>query len=403
MDGLPAFNRLSAQLLFGQGAPALAEGRVATIQGLSARGCGSLLAFRLTNGCRAGHGVTAARRSFHCKVPSRPGPCAERCSCPPAERVTQAVYLSSPTWGNHMNIFGDERVEWRTYRYFNAATVSLDFDGVYACVFAYGPDHICAGMMADLLAAPQGSVVLLHGCAHNPTGIDPTGTQWAELAALCASRKLLPFFDVAYQGFASGDLEVDAAAPRLFTAAGLELLVAQSYSKNLGLYCERIGALSVVLADASAVQPVLGQLKRIARSMYSNPPAHGARLVAEILGDGAISDGAGSRPPQADLSITVELLASWKVELAAMAGRIQSVRRQLFDSLSALHPGHDWHFVVNQIGMFSFTGLSPAQVENMTARHKVFMTKDGRISLAGLSSAKVSHVAAALVDSILHF
>jgi len=142
-------------------------------------------------------------------------------------------------------------------------------------------------MLADLGAAPEGSVVVLHGCAHNPTGIDPSGEQWAALAELCARRRLLPFFDVAYQGFASGDLDVDAAAPRLFAAAGLELLVAQSYSKNLGLYSDRVGALNVLLADARTAPAVLSQLKRIARSMYSNPPAHGAKLVAEVLGDGA--------------------------------------------------------------------------------------------------------------------
>jgi aspartate aminotransferase, chloroplastic len=236
-------------------------------------------------------------------------------------------------------------------------------------------------MVADLTAAPAGSVVLLHGCAHNPTGIDPTEAQWGELAALCASRQLLPFFDVAYQGFASGSLEKDAFAPRLFASRGLELLVAQSYSKNMGLYCERVGALSVLLSDKAAVQPVLGQLKRIARAMYSNPPAHGARLVAEILGDAELSE-------------------AWTVELAAMAGRIHSVRVQLYEALCALNPSHNWRFVMDQIGMFSFTGLTPAQVENMTARHKIFMTKDGRISLAGLSSAKVPLVAAALDDSI---
>jgi aspartate aminotransferase len=143
------------------------------------------------------------------------------------------------------------------------------------------------GLIADLQAAPEGSVIVLHGCAHNPTGVDPTPAQWGAIADVCAARRHLPFFDVAYQGFATGDLEADAAAPRLFAARGLELLVAQSYSKNLGLYAERIGALNFLASDAAAGARALSQLKRIARAMYSNPPAHGARLVAEILGDRA--------------------------------------------------------------------------------------------------------------------
>jgi hypothetical protein len=141
--------------------------------------------------------------------------------------------------------------------------------------------------MADLGAAPEGSVIVLHGCAHNPTGVDPTLAQWGAIADLCIARKFVPFFDVAYQGFATGDLEGDAAAPRLFAARGMELFVAQSYSKNLGLYAERIGALNLLAAGAPEVGRALSQLKRIARAQYSNPPVHGARLVAEIVGDRA--------------------------------------------------------------------------------------------------------------------
>lgn len=158
----------------------------------------------------------------------------------------------------------------------------------------------------------------------------------------------------------------------------------QSYSKNMGLYAERIGALNLVLAESASTQPVLSQLKRIARAMYSNPPVHGARLVAEIVGDAA-------------------LFEAWKGELAGMAGRIKAVRQQLFAALTKLNPDKDWSFVVKQIGMFSFTGLSPAQVENMIGKHKVFMTKDGRISLAGLNSAKVDFVAAAIDDSYRNY
>jgi aspartate aminotransferase len=276
----------------------------------------------------------------------------------------QVVYISDPTWGNHKNIFSDEKVEWKTYRYYDPTTVGLDF----------------AGMVADLQAAPEGSIVILHGCAHNPTGIDPTPAQWGQLAQLCATRRLLPFFDVAYQGFATGDLDADAAAPRLFAAAGLEMLVAQSYSKNLGLYSERVGAINVVLASKDNAAQVLSQLKRCARGNYSNPPGHGARIVATVVGDPL-------------------LFGRWKQELQGMAGRITSVRAQLRKALEARDGAKNWGFVTSQIGMFSFTGLSPAQVENMTAKWHIYMTKDGRISLAGLNSASVDRLADAMVDS----
>jgi aspartate aminotransferase len=276
----------------------------------------------------------------------------------------RVVYLSDPTWGNHKNIFTDEKVEWRTYRYYDPATVGLDF----------------AGMIADLEAAADGSIVVLHGCAHNPTGIDPTPAQWAKVADVCLAKKLIPFFDVAYQGFATGDLDADAAAPRLFASRGLEMFVAQSYSKNLGLYSERVGALNVVLASSAQAPAVLSQLKRAARPNYSNPPAQGAKIVSTIVGDAA-------------------MFARWKQELKGMAGRIAGVRTKLRAALEARAPGRDWGFVTAQIGMFSFTGLAPAQVENMTNKWHIYMTKDGRISLAGLSSAKVEYVADALVDS----
>jgi aspartate aminotransferase len=332
IDGLAAFNAATARLLLGDGSPALADGRVATIQGLS--GTGSL---------RVGAAFLAKFR-------------------PPGT----VVYCSDPTWGNHFNIFGDAGLATAKYRYFYPATVGLDFEG----------------MLADLGAAPPGSVIVLHGCAHNPTGVDPTREQWAAIADVCAARSLLPFFDVAYQGFASGDLDADAWAPRFFAHdKGLEILVAQSYSKNLGLYSERVGALNFVLADPGAATRSLSQAKRIARALYSNPPAHGARIVAAVVGDPA-------------------LFAQWKTEMAAMAGRIKAVRTRLADELAAAAPGRDWGFVTRQIGMFSFTGLTPAQVKRMTDVHHVYMTGDGRISLAGLSEAKAGYLAAAMADAI---
>ncbi|KAK3438098.1 hypothetical protein EUGRSUZ_C02721 [Eucalyptus grandis] len=244
-------------------------------------------------------------------------------------------------------------------------TVGLDFEG----------------MIADIKDAPEGSFILLHGCAHNPTGIDPNPEQWEKIANVIQKKNHIPFFDVAYQGFASGSLDPDAGSVRLFAARGMELLVAQSYSKNLGLYAERIGAINVVCSTADAATRVKSQLKQLARLMYSNPPVHGAKIVANIVSDPA-------------------LFNDWKAEMEMMAGRIKNVRQKLNDSLSAKDKsGKDWSFILKQIGMFSFTGLSKTQSENMTNKWHVYMTKDGRISLAGLNLAKCEYLADAIVDS----
>jgi len=220
------------------------------------------------------------------------------------------------------------------------------------------------------------------GCAHNPTGVDPTREQWASIADACERNSHLPFFDVAYQGFASGSLDDDAWAPRYFAHdRKLEIMVAQSYSKNLGLYAERVGALNFVLSDPGAAARSLSQAKRIARAIISNPPVHGARIAAEVVGDDALFD-------------------QWKSEMKQMADRIKSVRSLLQKELERASPDRDWSFVTRQIGMFSFTGLTPAQVERMTSEHHVFMTKDGRISLAGLSAAKAPYLADAIADCV---
>ncbi|CAL8465616.1 g5152 [Coccomyxa elongata] len=329
IQGLEAFNKATAELLLGADNAAVKEGRVATLQSLS--GTGSL----------------RVAADFIAKF--LPGTTA---------------YLSNPTWGNHKNIFADAGVEWKWYRYFDAATVGLDFEG----------------LMEDIRAAPEGSVIVLHGCAHNPTGVDPTREQWQQIADLVIEKNHLPFFDVAYQGFASGSLDDDAWAPRYFVSRGMEVIVAQSYSKNLGLYAERVGAINFVLADAEAAKRVMSQLKRIARALYSNPPVHGARIASLVV----------SRP---------ELFAEWNEEMEYMSGRIKTVRQDLYDELVKLNGDKDWSFILRQLGMFSFTGLNPAQVENMTNKHHVYMTKDGRISLAGLPSSKAAYLAAAIDDS----
>ncbi|KAK3252020.1 L-asparaginase 1 [Cymbomonas tetramitiformis] len=330
IDGLPAFKKCTAELLLGADSSIIAENKIATLQSLS--GTGSL---------RIGAAYINAWL---------PG---------------KTVYLSNPTWGNHKNIFADAGVEWKMYRYFDPETVGLDF----------------AGMMEDIKGAPDGSIIVLHGCAHNPTGVDPTKEQWEEIASLCQEKGHLPFFDVAYQGFASGSLEEDAFAPRMFAEKGLEFLCSQSYSKNLGLYGERVGAINAVVNDAAVATRVASQMKRQARAMYSNPPVHGARIVSEVVGD-------------------EDMFNEWKAEMEMMSGRIKSVRGKLYDYLCEKMPEKDWSFVTRQIGMFSFTGLTPAQVENMTNKWEVYMTKDGRISLAGLSAAKAEYLADAIVDSI---
>ena len=329
IDGFAPFNKVSAELMFGADSELLASGKIVTLQSLS--GTGSLRV-----------GAAFVNRFF-------PG---------------AKVYIPNPSWGNHKNIFADAGVEVAQYKYFDPETIGLDF----------------SGMMADLESAPEGSVVILHACAHNPTGIDPTVEQWKEVLEICQRKGFLPFFDSAYQGFASGDLITDAFAVRMFADAGLEMLVSQSYAKNLGLYGERVGALHCVAKDEGNAKRALSQLKRLARALYSNPPTTGARIVAEVVGD-------------------PELFEEWKGEMMGMAGRIKEVRQQLVDCLKQKSPNRSWDFITDQIGMFSYTGMSPAQVENMTNKHHVYMTKDGRISLAGLSSGKVEYLANAIVDS----
>ncbi|URD98534.1 Aspartate aminotransferase [Musa troglodytarum] len=234
ITGLADFNKLSAKLIFGADSPAIQENRVATVQCLS--GTGSL---------RVGGEFLA--RHYH-------------------ERT---IYIPQPTWGNHPKVFTLAGLSVKTYRYYDPTTRGLNFEG----------------LLADLSAAPPGAIVLLHACAHNPTGVDPTLDQWEQIRLLMRSKGLLPFFDSAYQGFASGNLDADAQSVRMFVADGGECLTAQSYAKNMGLYGERVGALSIVCKSADVATRVESQLKLVIRPMYSNPPIHGASIVATILKD----------------------------------------------------------------------------------------------------------------------
>ncbi|KAL5558814.1 hypothetical protein UlMin_035025 [Ulmus minor] len=324
--GLVEFNKLSAKLILGADSPAIQENRVTTVQCLS--GTGSL---------RVGGEFLA--RHYH-------------------ERT---IYIPLPTWGNHPKVFTLAGLSVKTYRYYDPATRGLDFQG----------------LLEDLGSAPSGAIVLLHACAHNPTGVDPTLDQWEQIRQLIRSKALLPFFDSAYQGFASGSLDADAQPVRLFAGDGGECLVAQSYAKNMGLYGERVGALSIVCKTADVASRVESQLKLVIRPMYSNPPIHGASIVAAILRDR-------------------DLYNDWTVELKAMADRIISMRQQLFDALRTRGTPGDWSHIIKQIGMFTFTGLNAEQVVFMTKEYHIYMTSDGRISMAGLSSKTVPHLADAI-------
>ncbi|CAI0543333.1 unnamed protein product, partial [Linum tenue] len=327
ITGLADFNKLSAKLILGADSPAIQDNRVTTVQCLS--GTGSLRV-----------GAEFLARHYH-------------------EQKT--ICIPNPTWGNHPKIFNLAGLSVKTYRYYDPATKGLDFQG----------------LLEDLGAAPSGAIVLLHACAHNPTGVDPTLEQWEQIRQLIRSKQLLPFFDSAYQGFASGSLDADAESVRMFVADGGECLAAQSYAKNMGLYGERVGALSIVCKAADVASRVESQLKLVIRPMYSNPPIHGASIVAAILKDS-------------------EMYREWTVELKAMADRILSMRQQLFEALSARGTPGDWSHIIKQIGMFTFTGLNSEQVAFMTKEYHIYMTSDGRISMAGLSSRTVPHLADAI-------
>lgn len=232
-------------------------------------------------------------------------------------------------------------------------------------------------LLNDMDAAPNGSAFLLHACAHNPTGYDPSIEQWKEISQLMKHKNHIPFFDCAYQGFASGDADHDALAIRTFVDDGHNILLAQSYAKNFGLYGERVGALSVVCASAEEKDRVESQLKIIIRPMVSNPPANGARIVEQILSDDQLSK-------------------QWYGECKQMAERIIEMRHLLRSNLQDLGSQHDWSHVTDQIGMFSFTGLSPEQVAKLQSDYSIYCTGDGRFSMAGINSSNVAYIAEAV-------
>ncbi|EAT84981.2 hypothetical protein SNOG_07515 [Parastagonospora nodorum SN15] len=232
-------------------------------------------------------------------------------------------------------------------------------------------------MVADIKAMPKGSIILLHACAHNPTGVDPTEDQWVKIADAVKAGDHFPFFDMAYQGFASGDTNKDAFALRHFIKEGLYPVLCQSFAKNMGLYGERVGAFSVVCESADEKKRVDSQIKILVRPLYSNPPVHGARIASEILNDPSLNK-------------------QWLGEVKGMADRIITMRALLKENLEKLGSKHDWSHITSQIGMFAYTGLKPEQMDALAKEHSVYATKDGRISVAGITSENVGRLAEAI-------
>jgi aspartate aminotransferase len=337
-SGLPEFQSVSPALLLGKDSPALKEKRVVCVQSISGTGA-------LRIGC-------AFIKQF---LPEG-----------------TLVYVPDPTWGNHYGVIEAAGLKAAKYRYLDKETMKVNIKG----------------LLEDLENAPNRSVILLHVCAHNPTGVDPTKDDWKQIADLIRRKNHVTFFDSAYQGFASGDLDKDAYSVRLFVDEGLEFMAAQSYAKNFGLYGERIGAINFVTKDQKTAEAILSQVMRIVRVMYSSPPLHGARIVALTLSDES-------------------LFNMWKKDLTGMANRIIEMREALLSGLekrntpSPVKSGN-WKHITEQIGMFSFTGLNPQQVKRLIDTHHIYLTSDGRISMAGLNPSNVDYVCDAIHEVSTH-
>ncbi|MDH5540726.1 MAG: aspartate/tyrosine/aromatic aminotransferase [Rhizobacter sp.] len=325
IEGAANFRSAVQDLLFGAEHEAIKSGRVATIQSVGSSG-----------GLKVGADFLA--RQF-----------------PEAQ-----VWVSDPTWDNHRSMFEGSGLKVHIYPYYDARTGGLKFDA----------------MLAALAELPPRSVVLLHACCHNPTGVDLTNAQWDRLIPVLRERQLLSYLDLAYQGFGDG-IEADAYAVRAMATAGLSFFVANSFSKSMSVYGERCGALSVVCPDAAQADNVLGQLKFAVRRNYSSPPIHGGQIVATVLTD-------------------PRLRKAWEGEVAAMRERILLMRKKLHGVMQAKLPGRDFDYFLTQRGMFSYTGLSAAQVDVLREQHAVYLVRSGRMCVAGLNSANVEATAVAM-------
>jgi aromatic-amino-acid transaminase len=329
IDGIAAYDAAVKGLVFGADSDVVKSGRVATVQGIGG-----------TGGLKIG-------ADFLKKL-----------------NPNAKVLISDPSWENHRALFTNAGFTVETYRYYDAAKLGVDFDG----------------MLADLNAAAPGTIILLHACCHNPTGYDITPAQWDQVIAAVQANNLVPFLDMAYQGFGYGIAE-DGAVIGKFVAAGLDFFVSTSFSKSFSLYGERVGALSVVCKDKEETDRVLSQLKIVIRTNYSNPPIHGGAIVAAVLGN-------------------PELRALWEKELGEMRVRIKAMRQKLVDGLKAAGVKQDMSFITTQIGMFSYSGLTKDQMVRLRSEFGVYGTDTGRMCVAALNSKNIDYVCAAIAKVI---
>ena len=329
IDGIAAYDQAVQKLLFGAESPLLAAGRVITTQAVG------------------GTGALKIGADFLKQL--QPG---------------AVVAISDPSWENHRALFETAGFPVQNYRYYDAASHDVNR----------------AGMLEDLNALPAGSIVVLHACCHNPTGVDLTPADWQNVLDVVKAKGLIPFLDMAYQGFGDG-IDEDAAAVRLFAESGLSFFVSSSFSKSFSLYGERVGALSIITESREESARVLSQVKRVIRTNYSNPPTHGASIVAAVLN-------------------SPELRAMWEAELAEMRLRIRGMRLQMVELLANKAPGHDFSFVARQRGMFSYSGLTVEQVARLRTEFGIYALDTGRICVASLNQRNIEAVTDAIVQVI---
>ena len=327
IEGLPAYDKAVQELVFGTDSAVIQEQRVITAQAIGGTGALKL-------------GADFLKRFS----------------------PDSAVFISDPSWENHRALFESAGFDVLDYAYYNAESRDLNFDGFLAAV----------------KAMPAGSIVVLHACCHNPTGADLNDAQWTQVIEVVTQRGLIPFLDMAYQGFGDG-IEDDGQVVRRFTAAGGPLFVSNSFSKSFSLYGERVGALSIVAVSADEASRALSQLKRVVRTNYSNPPVHGGQVVAIALS-------------------TPELRQMWENELAAMRVRIREMRELMVSKLKDKAPAHDFSFVTKQRGMFSYSGLTKAQVERLRTEFAIYAVDTGRICVAPLNHANIDRVVDAIAS-----
>jgi aromatic-amino-acid transaminase len=330
IDGLQAYDRAVQEVLFGADNDAVKKGRIVTVQTLGG-----------TGGLKVGADLLR-----------RINPNAQ-------------LWISDPSWENHRAIFEYAGYTVNSYPYYDAPTHGINFDG----------------MIAELQKMPAGSIAVLHACCHNPTGVDLSAQQWEKIIETVKARNLVPFLDIAYQGFADG-LDADAAAVRRFTETCPVVFVSSSFSKSLSLYGERAGALSVVTQSAEEASRTLSQLKRVIRTNYSNPPTHGGQTVAMVL-------------------TTPELRTLWERELGEMRDRIKLMRRELVEKIRSHRADFDFSFVARQCGMFSYSGLTKEQVHRLRNEYSIYAIDSGRICVAALNSKNIDYVADAIAKVLV--